>query len=239
MQPTTHFDRSCHFDGPLGSALASLILGISLAITTPCAGQDSDTPAPATSQTNESKEYFGEPITLSLKDADLVETLRSFAELGGFNLVIDPAVSGTVTAEFKDVPWDQALEAILKIHGLGMDISGGRRTIAPPQVIAEQRRRLETLHTVELVPQHLEPATLVDLLGDPASCGGKILTDRGAVRLGKDGETVVLRDLGKRLILIGKFLTALDSPQDAPRDPETLREHCRTLWSQTLDSNKG
>lgn len=68
--------------------------------------------------------WAGEPINLSLKDADLVEVLRSFAKMVDVNLVIDPGVQGKVTVELRDVPWDQALYVILKTHGLGMEISG-------------------------------------------------------------------------------------------------------------------
>lgn len=74
---------------------------------------------------HQERQYFGEPIDMSLRDADLVETLRAFAEIGGLNLIIDPEVKGTVTVELKGVPWDQALEQILKINGLGMEVSGG------------------------------------------------------------------------------------------------------------------
>ena len=71
------------------------------------------------------KQYVGEPIDLSLRDADLVETLRSFAELGRFNLVVQPGVQGKVTVELKQVPWDLALEQILKINNLGMEVTAG------------------------------------------------------------------------------------------------------------------
>lgn len=68
--------------------------------------------------------WAGEKISLSLKDADLVEVLRSFAKLGKVNLVIDPAVTGKVTVELHDVPWDQALSVILKTHRLGAELNG-------------------------------------------------------------------------------------------------------------------
>ena len=71
------------------------------------------------------------PISMSLKDADLIEVLRSFAKMGDFNMVIDPAVSGKVTVELKNVPWDQALEQVLKINGLGMEISESHISIGP------------------------------------------------------------------------------------------------------------
>lgn len=68
--------------------------------------------------------WRGEPISLSLKDADLREVLRSFARLTDMNLILDPAVQGKVTVELTDVPWDQALWAILKIHRLGVESQG-------------------------------------------------------------------------------------------------------------------
>ncbi|MEM8963138.1 MAG: secretin and TonB N-terminal domain-containing protein [Acidobacteriota bacterium] len=71
-------------------------------------------------------EWQGEKIDLSLKDADLRSTLLSFAEIGDFNLILDDSVQGTVTVELRGVPWDQALVAILKTHGLGLEISGSK-----------------------------------------------------------------------------------------------------------------
>jgi hypothetical protein len=66
----------------------------------------------------------GERISLSLKNAALADVLRSFAQMAGFNLVLDPSVRGSVTVELQDVPWEQALETILKTHGLGAEVDG-------------------------------------------------------------------------------------------------------------------
>lgn len=70
-------------------------------------------------------------ISLSLRDADLVEVLRSFAHLGGFNLVVDPSVKGTVTVELRDVRWENALAVILRTHGLAAEIDGELVSIRP------------------------------------------------------------------------------------------------------------
>lgn len=70
-------------------------------------------------------------ISLSLREADLVEVLRSLARLGGFNLVIDPSVKGTVTVELKDVRWELALAVILRTHGLAAEIDGRVVAIRP------------------------------------------------------------------------------------------------------------
>ena len=66
----------------------------------------------------------GARITLSTKDADLVEVLRAFARLAGVNLVLDPSVRGKVTVELFDVPWEDALRVILATHGLGAELDG-------------------------------------------------------------------------------------------------------------------
>ena len=81
--------------------------------------------------------WVGEPISLSLRDADLVEVLRSFAKMTDVNLVIDPSVKGTVTVELRDVPWDHALYVILKVNGLGMEISGNVWTMMPANRLYE------------------------------------------------------------------------------------------------------
>jgi type II secretory pathway component HofQ len=83
--------------------------------------------------------WKGEPITLSLKNADLVEVLRSFAKLVDVNFFIDPKVQGRVTVELKEVPWDQALYVILKTQGLGVEISGNIWLFDSRQALAKSR----------------------------------------------------------------------------------------------------
>jgi len=75
--------------------------------------------------------WKGFPISLSLRDAPLPEVLRTFARLVGFNLILAPSVQGTVTAELKDVPWDQALDVILKTNKLAAEVDGRIWWIAP------------------------------------------------------------------------------------------------------------
>jgi type IV pilus assembly protein PilQ len=85
--------------------------------------------------------WQGAPIDLSLKNADLRDVLRSFAKLGGFNLVIDPAVKGEVTVEFDNVPWDQALHVILKVNGLAAEIDGRIWAVEPVSIAIERARQ--------------------------------------------------------------------------------------------------
>jgi type II secretory pathway component GspD/PulD (secretin) len=72
-------------------------------------------------------------ISLSVRDADLVEVVRSLARIAGVNVIFDPRVSGRVTAELVDVRWDHALAVILKTQGLAMELDGRILTVATPQ----------------------------------------------------------------------------------------------------------
>jgi len=86
------------------------------------------------------KQYTGEPITLNLKDADIKDTLQRFSELTQLNIVLDPDVRGTVTVSLQDIPWDQALELILKINQLGYVLEETSCGSPPPPSWPRRRR---------------------------------------------------------------------------------------------------
>jgi len=90
---------------------------------------------PAVSLGEPVRRYTGEPISLDLKDADIRDVLLTFSRLARLNMVIDPDVKGSVTVRLEDVPWDQALEVILKVNGLGYVLEGNIvRVGAPPRL---------------------------------------------------------------------------------------------------------
>ncbi|HET7291174.1 MAG TPA: type IV pilus secretin PilQ [Vicinamibacteria bacterium] len=68
------------------------------------------------------KKFTGHPISLDFKDGDLQDIFRLFADISGLNVVVNPGVSGKVTLKLTEVPWDQALDLILKTNGLGMTL---------------------------------------------------------------------------------------------------------------------
>ena len=80
--------------------------------------------------------FTGEPISLDLKDADIRDVLKTFAKLGGFNLAIDPEVKGSVTVCLENVPWDQALDVILRMNGLGYVLEGNILRAGTPTRLA-------------------------------------------------------------------------------------------------------
>ncbi len=68
--------------------------------------------------------YTGEPVSLNLKEVDLLDFFRLIHELSGLNIVVGPDVRGTVTLVLIDVPWDQALDLVLRNHGLSSELEG-------------------------------------------------------------------------------------------------------------------
>ncbi len=145
-------------------AATFLALSLSLSIPVVALNNDGTSPGPQPKSsvtappTRQTTVWRGERISLSLKDADLGEVLRSFARLAGVNLVIDPVVRGKVTVELHDVPWDQALSVILKSQRLGVEVSGGNVWRLGPGNASAARPLLGT--TPRLVDQPVnEPAS--------------------------------------------------------------------------------
>ena len=91
------------------------------------------------------KQYSGHPISLDFQGADLRAVLRTFAEISGLNIVIDPAVQGSVDVALRDVPWDQALDIILRANKLGYSVDGTIVRVAPLNVLADEEKQRRQL----------------------------------------------------------------------------------------------
>ena len=166
------------------------------------------------------KEYYGEPIDMSLRKADLVETLRSFATISDLNFVIQPGVSGNVTVELKGVPWDQAMEQILKINNLGMDIDGTIVRIAPTSQLraeAEEQRRLQAVRAqsvpLRTVLKSLSYSSAVEVAGLLRNRTGSILSNRGTVQVDQRTNTLIIRELPGTIDTVLAVIENLDSPE--------------------------
>jgi type IV pilus assembly protein PilQ len=94
-------------------------------------------------QANSGPKYTGEPISVNLKDVDLKDFFRLIHEISGLNVVLDPAVHGNLTIVLDDVPWDQALDIVLKNNDLSRQLEGNVLRIATVDTLkreAENRR---------------------------------------------------------------------------------------------------
>ncbi len=166
------------------------------------------------------KQYYGEPIDMSLRKADLVETLRSFATISDLNFVIQPNVTGTVTVELKGVPWDQAMEQILKINNLGLDIDGTIVRIAPTKQLreeAEEQQRLQKLRQksvpLRTVLKSLSYSQAVEVADLMRNRTGSILSARGTIQVDERTNTLIIRELPGTIDTVLAVIDNLDSPE--------------------------
>lgn len=198
------------------------------------------------------RQYVGDPIDMSLKKADLVETLRSFATISDLNFVIQPGVSGSVTVELKGVPWDQAMEQILKINNLGMDIDGTIVRIAPMAQLrteAEEQRRLALarqssvpLKTVLKSLSYSNATQVATLLRNRT---GSLLSSRGTVQVDTRTNTLIIRELPESVDTVLAVIENLDAPEPQvtieARIIEATKSFSRTLgiqWGYNYEANQ-
>jgi type IV pilus assembly protein PilQ len=164
------------------------------------------------------RQFTGEPITMDFQGADLRAVLRTFAEIAqGLNIVIDPSIQGTVDVSLRDVPWDQALDIILRANKLGYSVEGNIVRIVPLQVLAaenEERRKLQEaqalageLRVLTRAVSYAKAADLVPVITRSA------LSARGDVQVDARTNTLIIRDLADRLSQADELISRLDRPQ--------------------------
>jgi type IV pilus assembly protein PilQ len=163
------------------------------------------------------RSYSGHPVSLDFQGADLRSVLRTFSEISGLNLVIDPAVQGTVDVTLRDVPWDQALDNILRSNKLGYVVDGTIVRVAPLQVLSEEetaRRKLNDEQALsgelKVMTKTLSYAQAVDL---EVLLKGNALSNRGTTAVDRRTNTIVINDLPPYLVKAEALLTALDQAE--------------------------
>jgi type IV pilus assembly protein PilQ len=134
------------------------------------------------------KVFTGEPISLNLKDADIKDVLRTFAQLTGLNIAVDPNVAGSVTVDFVDVPWDQALDLILRQNGLSYVLEGHVMRVGTLSRLSEEaaaNRRLQEeerlnvpLTTVSFKLSYARATDVSALLKEIASPRARLIVDQ-------------------------------------------------------------
>ncbi|MFV2073033.1 MAG: type IV pilus secretin PilQ [Thermoanaerobaculales bacterium] len=187
----------------------------------------------------EEQRFTGEPITLTLKDADIKDVLKTFSVLTDLNIVLDPSVSGSVTVELREVPWDQALDLILKINGLDYVLENNVLRVAPTSKLASERSaraRLELerekatpLKTVLQPVSYAKATDIATLLASDSY----LLSPRGSVTVDARTNTLILRDTVDRMEGILRLIESLDKPTPQVviegRIVETTRDFSREL----------
>jgi type IV pilus assembly protein PilQ len=173
--------------------------------------------------------YTGEKLSLNFQDIDVRTVLQLIADFTSMNLVASDTVSGRITLRLQNVPWDQALDLILKTKGLDKRTVGNVMLVAPADEIAK-REQLElqaNAQTEQLAPLHTEflqvnyaKATDLSVLINGTNSGStvrmagisRLLSDRGSVTVDARTNTLILVDTGKKIDEIRDIVAKLDIP---------------------------
>jgi len=164
-------------------------------------------------------DFSGELINVNFQNVDIHSVLSLLAEVNDFSLVVSDAVSGNVTLRLVNVPWDQALDMVLRSEGLGQRIEGTVMYIAPAADIAQaellelensqQQVNLAPLVTEYIEVNYAEATILAELL---AGESGSILSDRGTAAVDERTNTLIVQDVASVLEDVRDMVSRLDIP---------------------------
>ncbi len=178
--------------------------------------------------------YRGEKLTLNFQKVEVRDVLKAIADFTGKNIVTSDSVTGNITIGLKDVPWDQALDVIMKNKGLDMRVNGNVISIAPAEEIAAKEKailtaaqELETLETLRTEVFTLRYQKAVDFKGMLLGSGGavapavggaggaglnRILSARGSVTHDVRTNTIFVQDTPKKLEEVQAIINKVDVP---------------------------
>ncbi|MGA7293025.1 MAG: type IV pilus secretin PilQ, partial [Terriglobales bacterium] len=157
--------------------------------------------------------YTGEPISVNLKDVDLKDFFRLIHEISGLNVVLDPMVHGTLTIVLDDVPWDQALDIVLKNNDLSRQLDGNVLRIATVETLRKEaeNRRAE----IDAEAQAVDKVTITRFLSyahakDLILPLKKFLSQRGNIVADERTNAVIVDDIPSVLPQIDRILQQMD-----------------------------
>ena len=181
---------------------------------------------------DQKKEYKGERLTLNFQDIETRAVLQLLADASGQNIVVSDTVNGSVTLRLQNVPWDQALDIVLRTKGLDKRQEGNVIIVAPAAELATREKaelaakkdiqELEPLHTEYLQVNYAKASDIANLLRGtgPGNSGGSsgtagsnsVLSVRGHVSVDDRTNTLLLQDTADRIADVRRLVALLDIP---------------------------
>jgi type IV pilus assembly protein PilQ len=168
------------------------------------------------------KHYTGKRISISFRDADLKDVFRLFHEISGLNIVLDPGVAGKITIILDNVPWDQALDIILKNNGLDKVYEDNLIRIATTQRLAQEAAARKAL--IEAQELEVEPVTFTRVLSYAKADQvlpviKKVLSKRGDVVHDARTNSLIISDVPQKKEAANRLIDTLDT-----RTPQVMIE---------------
>jgi type IV pilus assembly protein PilQ len=166
-------------------------------------------PAPAVA----AAKYTGEPISVNLKEVDLRDFFRLIHEISGLNVVLDPAVKGSLTIVLDEVPWDQALDIVLQNNSLDKQLNGNVLRIATRTTLkteAETMRDLEKAQAEAIAPVTVTRVLSYGKAGTMKDTLKKFLSSRGDILSDDRSNQLIIRDIPSVIPTIDNLIRQLD-----------------------------
>ena len=173
----------------------------------------------AVQQAEDKPVYTGERVSLSFQDVETRAVLQILADTGGQNIVITDSVGGNMTLRLQNVPWDQAMDVVLRLKGLDKRKTDNVIIVAPSEELAAREKaelaarkdiqELAPLRSEFVQVNYAKAQDMADLI---KSQGGSLLSPRGAVSVDARTNTLLLQDTADRLTDIRRLVATLDIP---------------------------
>ena len=172
---------------------------------------------------SETKDQKSGIVSLDFQDADIIPILRLLSDVSGFNVVVHPDVKGKITMKLLNVPWEQALDMVLKTFTLNKVIDGNVIRIAPASVFAREQEEnvkqkvaeMQSLsaETMGIIEPRVFPINYADVtLVEGTLKSAKVLSSRGNISADKRTSSIVVYDVPAIFPYIEKLLETLDKP---------------------------
>jgi type IV pilus assembly protein PilQ len=168
---------------------------------------------------DEKPQYTGERLTLNFQDIETRAVLQLLADASGQNIVVSDSVGGSVTLRLQNVPWDQALDIVLRTKGLDKRKQDNVIIVAPTEELAAREKaelaarkdiqELAPLRSEFLQVNYAKAAEMAELIKSQA---GSLLSPRGTVAVDERTNTLLLQDTADRLEDIRRMVATLDIP---------------------------
>jgi type IV pilus assembly protein PilQ len=173
----------------------------------------------AAAQLEDKKVYTGERLTLNFQNIETRAVLQLLADASGQNIVVSDTVQGNVTLRLQNVPWDQALDIVLKTKGLDKRVTDNVIIVGPSEEIAARekaelaaRQDLQQLAPLRSEYLQVNYAKASDLAALIKSQGNSLLSQRGSVAVDERTNTLLLQDSAERLADVRRLVATLDIP---------------------------
>src|SRR6266849_4880104 len=157
--------------------------------------------------------YTGEPISVKLKDVDLKDFFRLIHEISGLNVVLDPAVKGSLTIVLDEVPWDQALDIVMQNNSLDKQLNGNVLRVATRDTLkkeAEGQRDLEKAQAEAVAPVTVTRVLSYGKAEKMKDTLKKFLSQRGDILSDDRSNQLIIRDIPSVIPVIDNLIRQLD-----------------------------